>query len=144
MFSEMQSKFDAFLSIESSASSVLSMYSTSGLFKESQVDIDSSIEREHESDLSGDTFMLYETGAAIGLDSTTSLFGKDVALPIATMLCFTEEVGGRVAPEKFAFVEVEDPFLMLTIFVEHGTYRIQISPSNQHLFFILLQSIWSL
>ena len=47
MCSEMYSLLLVFLSIESTAAiSLLSKYSTSGLFKESQVDIVSSIETE--------------------------------------------------------------------------------------------------
>lgn len=123
MGSAMQSMFEAFLSMESTAAiSPLSTYSTSGLFKESQVDIDSSIETENESDLSGDTSMLHEMRAATVLGIATSLFGKNVDLPTATVLCFTEVVAGRRAPEKLGFVEAEDPFFMLTILVVHGTY----------------------
>ncbi|KAK6138993.1 hypothetical protein DH2020_027263 [Rehmannia glutinosa] len=56
--------------MESTAAiSLLSMYSTSGLFNESQVDIDSSMEIEKKYDLSGDTFSLHENGATVVLET---------------------------------------------------------------------------
>lgn len=121
MGSAMQSMFDAFLSMDSTAArSLLSTYSTSGLFKESQVDMDSSIETEKESDLSGDILkLLHETEAATALGMATSLLVEDEDLPAGTAFCFT---GGRKTPVKLALVETEGPFFMLTILVVHGTY----------------------
>lgn len=121
--SAMQSMFDAFLSMDSTAArSLLSTYSTSGLFKESQVDIDSSIDTEKESDLSGDIFKLLHETAATALGMATSLLVEDEDLPTGTAFCFT---GGRNTPVKLAFVETEGPFFMLTILVVHGTYICQ-------------------
>lgn len=119
----MQSLLDVFLSMESTAViSLLSMYSTSGLFKESQVDIDSSIEIERLTDWSGETFIVHGAGATLILESTALLFEKAVFLLETTTLGFTLEQG-RVGTEKLAFVEAEDPFLTLTIFAVHGTYK---------------------
>lgn len=51
----MQSMLHAFRAMDSTAAiSLLSMYSTSGLFKESQVDMDSSMETDNESDIAGE------------------------------------------------------------------------------------------
>lgn len=59
-FSEIWRLLNVFLSIESTAgTSLLSMYSTCGLLKESQVDIDSSIETETPSDSLGEKSMLH-------------------------------------------------------------------------------------
>lgn len=61
--SEMLRLLKVFLSIESTVEiSVLSIYSMSGLLKEWQEDIDSSIETDIPSDLLGETSILIETG----------------------------------------------------------------------------------
>lgn len=70
--------------------------------------------------------MRHKTGTGIVLWRTTSLFETDVDLPTAAMFCFAEVSGGRKAPDKLAFEEAEDPFLVPTILVAHGTYIIQI------------------
>ena len=120
----MQSLVDAFFSMESTAViSLLSRYSTSGLFKESQVDIDSSIETESPSDCVGDTSMLQGTGPAIA----GRIASVNALLLQATMFGFIKEEAGRVAAEMPALLIllVGAPFLMLTILAVRGDFKMQ-------------------
>lgn len=74
----MKSLLDVFFSIESTAgTSLLSKYSTSGLFKESHVDIDSSIDTESPSDSVGEKSMLQET-VIVGTEA--AIVGTEVAI----------------------------------------------------------------
>lgn len=124
-----------FLSIESSGgTSLLSKYSTSGLLKESQTDVDSSIETEFASDLLGETSMLQETGTAAAMAGAlvftfSSLLGKDVTLQGTgtTVLVFPFEGAGKKFPEMLVLALLAaGAFLALASLVEHGTFRHEI------------------
>lgn len=100
------------------------MYSTSGLLKESQVDIVSSIETETPSDLLGENSMLHSGGGIVeilGGGTTTSFpLGKDVTtLGGKTELGLTF-VEGRTCPEKPTLL-TGCVFLAFKILFEHGT-----------------------
>ena len=107
----------------------LSIYSTSGLLKESQVDIVSSIETDTPSDLLGENSMLHGGGGILkilGEGNTTSFpLGKD-----ATNLGSKIELGltlveGKTCPEKPTLL-AGCVFLDLGILFEHGTFKFEI------------------
>lgn len=101
VLSEMLRMFSVFLPIESTAeTSLLSIYSISGLLNESEseVDIVSSIETDNPSDLLGETFMMLEraTSDFCGAEAT---LGKSMAFGFESKLLGTgtvkaESVGG--------------------------------------------------
>lgn len=120
----------------SGGTSLLSKYSTSGLLKESQTDIDSSIETEFASDLLGETSMLQETetetaAAMLGALVLTfsSLLGKDVTLQGTgtVVLVFPFEDAGKKFPEMLVLALLAaGAFLALASLVEQGTFRHEI------------------
>lgn len=113
-----------FLLIESIAGiSLLSIYSTSGLLKESQVDIDSFKETDRPSDLLGETSMLYGVEIAATAGKIPSFRGTEVTLQASIVLDFTFEGAGK---EPVLVFEAGGPFLTLAILFEHGacTYKI--------------------
>jgi hypothetical protein len=98
----MLSLLDVFLSIDSiAAMSLLSIYSTSGLFIESQVDIVSSIETDNPSDLDGDMSILLWTEGTMILDTVASFLVTDVLL---------------LKPVCFKGTDVEKIPVLLTVF----------------------------
>lgn len=117
---------NVFLSIESGAgTSLLSMYSTSGLLKDSQVEIVSSTERECSSDLLGETAMLHCAGRAVtvetGIRNVSSALRAGGFLLGTTTLDFTLEDRGKPLLEiAEVLFEVEDNFLALAILVTYG------------------------
>ena len=100
----MQRLLLVFLSTESTAgTSLLSTYSTSGLLKESQVDIVSSMETEAPSDLVGETAILLEIAMASVLEKVVTLLGT------TTLVVLTSSNVGV--------------FLVLTALVAQGTWK---------------------
>lgn len=128
-----------FLSTESTAgTSLLSMYSTSGLLKESHVDIVSSKETETPSDLVGETSILLETVVAAFLENAVTLLGATTlgVLFVLTwsragtlfVLTSSNAKAGVLFAGKFVLrVLAGEPFLALTIFDAQGTYKFEIS-----------------
>lgn len=118
--SEMLRLLNVFLSIESTAAtSMLSTYSMSGLLKESQEDIDSSIETDIASDLLGETST---TGAGTVTVATgggaSSLTGKELAFgKIAAPVGLTFANVGLLFPEHAGTTS----FLVLANLAAHGT-----------------------
>lgn len=118
----------------SGGTSLLSKYSTSGLLKESQTDIDSSIETEFASDLLGETSMLQETETAAAMLGAlvltfSSLLGKDVTLQGTgtVVLVFPFEDAGKKFPEMLVLALLAaGAFLALASLVEQGTFRHEI------------------
>jgi hypothetical protein len=123
-----------FLLIESIAViSLLSIYSISGLLKESQVDIDSSKEIEKSSDLLGETSMQQGTETAAAIETFSSLLGLEITLQAPPVLDFAFKDAGEVFPEKPALLlETGGPFFTLAILFENGAYiyKIRLGSTN--------------
>lgn len=97
------------------------MYSTSGLLKESQVDIVSSMETDTPSDLLGENSMLH---GGWGGKTTSFPRGKVVTtLGGKTELGFTV-VEGKTCPEKPTLLAGCCVFLALGNLFEHCTFKI--------------------
>lgn len=123
----MKRLLNVFLLIESIAgTSLLSMYSTSGLLKESQVDMVSSKETESPSDLLGETSMLHGAGMAAVLGTVSSLLGKDVTLLQGTSaLDLTLEDAAKFLPENPIIpVLAGGPFFAMEILVADDTFNL--------------------
>ena len=123
----MKRLLNVFLLIESTAgTSLLSMYSTSGLLKESQVDMVSSKETESPSDLLGETSMLHGAGMAAVLGTVSSLLGKDVTLLQGTSaLDLTLEDATKFLPENPIIpVLAGGPFFAMEILVADDTFNL--------------------
>jgi hypothetical protein len=117
-----------FLLIESIAIiSLLSIYSTSGLLKESQVDIDSSKEIERSSDLLGETSLLHGTETAATGGTLSSLVEIEITLQTPTALDFAFKNAGKVL-----LLEAGGPFFTLANLFENGAciYEIQLGSTN--------------
>lgn len=102
------------------------MYSTSGLLKESQVDIVSSMETEFPSDRSGDTSRPDGTGKAAEatVERVPLFFGRDVSLQGKTADGFAFKEEDDVFPVTPTVRELlVDPFFALEILVAHGTFK---------------------
>lgn len=137
-WSEMWRWLNVLRSIESIAwPSLLSIYSTSGLLKESQVDIVSSIETESPSDLLGESSMLQGTGmatepssllwTAVNFGKTSSLVWIEVTFGRTTAVDLTLKDADRLLPEiPLLLVLAGDPFFTLAILLAHGTFRYEI------------------
>ncbi len=123
--SEMWRLLKVFLSIESiTGSSLLSRYSTSGLLKESQVDIVSSIETEASSfDLEGERLMLQRAGKIV-LIGAALILGKTVIFGRRSELGFTFNDEGRAFPTEPVFKTVVGcAFFIFAILFELGTLK---------------------
>lgn len=120
---------NVFLLIELTAeTSLLSTYSTSGLLKESQVDIVSSKETEKSSDLLGDISILHGAGAgtAAMAGTASSLLEREVTLEGTLKLGLTfEDVGKLFVEIPTLLVQARGPFFTLAILVVHGTFTCQ-------------------
>lgn len=122
--SEMLRLLNVFLSIESTAAtSLLSTYSMSGLLKESQEDIDSSVETDIVSDLLGETSttgagtVTVATGGG-GVGGASFFTGKELAFgKIAALVGLTFANVGLLFPEHAGTTS----FLVLANLAAHGT-----------------------
>jgi hypothetical protein len=124
----MKRLLNVFLLIESTAgTSLLSIYSTSGLLKESHVDMVSSKETESPSDLLGETSMLHGAGMAAVLGTVSSLLlGKDVTLLQGTSaLDLTLEDAAKFLPENPIIpVLAGGPFFAMETLVADDTFNL--------------------
>lgn len=122
VFSEMFKLLNVFLSIESRAeTSLLSIYSISGLLKESQVDIVSSKETDISFDLLGEVSMLPER-VTVGAAASSGC-GKDGAFGKTSALDLIFDKTGSLFPEiAELLVDAGKFFFVLTILVAHGTF----------------------
>lgn len=113
---------NVFLSMESRAeTSLLSIYSISGLLKESQEDIVSSKETEIPSDLLGEVSMLVERVTVAG--AAPSLCEREGALGKTSALDLTFDKAGNLFPEIAELVvHAGKFFFVLATFVAHATY----------------------
>lgn len=103
------------------------MYSTSGLLKESQLDIVSSIETEFPSDLLGETSMLHGPGKAKELGTASSLLGAGATFGRTTALGLTLKDAGRLLAETPLLpLQAGGPFFTLAILFVQGTFRYEI------------------
>lgn len=108
------------------AASLLSIYSTSGLFNESQVDILSSIETDNPSDCGGDT--LTWAGGAIIRERVTLYVGTDESLTAHDF----EDWGNvlLVKPALVVVTLVELPFLTFSVLAGPDTFNQNSKPMN--------------
>lgn len=136
--SEMLRELHVLLSIDLTAEeSSLSMYTNSGLFRESQVDIVSSKETEPLTDVLGEIFLHLGTiialleagrleilllGAGIALMIGWSLLVENASLAITPI--FTLKEAGKVFPESPLSWEWAEDSFFLAILAEHGTFKI--------------------
>lgn len=109
------------------------MYSTSGLLKESQVDIVSSREIEIPSDLLGETSMLHGTGSTAIPGTASSLLGTEVTLHVATAFGFAFKDGGKLFPEISVLMVQAGPFFTLAILFELVAFTYKNSVSKNYL-----------
>jgi hypothetical protein len=102
------------------------MYSTSGLLKESQVDMVSSKETESPSDLLGETSMLHGAGMAAVVGTVSSLLGKDVILlqGISPVDLTFEDAAKLLIENPMLPVQAGGPFFAMEILVADDTFNL--------------------
>lgn len=110
--------------MEETAKSSTSIYSTSGLLKESDVDMVSSMETEIPSDRLGETSELQGAGRAITAERVPSLLRRDFSLRGKTRVGFTFKEEDDVFPVTSTLRGfLEGPFFALEILVALGAFN---------------------